>query len=139
MSCTVAGDPSRGWAKMPRHMLAECAEADAWRRLFPDELGWLHLADSADTANEPARAHPDSLGQPTTPRSTLDVLGTLRTSSDTTSPRRRQPTTFTYTKASLLDVEALVALSAEAHPLLPIGTRHPLSSDGGASPARPTR
>lgn len=41
------------------------------------------------------------------------------------------PTTLTYTKASLLDVvEALVALTGEAHPLLPIGTRHPLSHSG---------
>ncbi|MEU5762195.1 tyrosine-type recombinase/integrase [Nocardia sp. NPDC047648] len=41
------------------------------------------------------------------------------------------PTTLTYTKASLLDVvEALVALTGEAHPLLPISTRHPLSSSG---------
>jgi integrase len=42
------------------------------------------------------------------------------------------PTTLTYTKASLLDVvEALVALTGEAHPLLPIGRRHPLSSPHG--------
>ncbi|MFD8248160.1 recombinase RecT [Nocardia sp. NPDC059691] len=81
---TIGGDPSRGWAKMPRHMLAKCAEADAWRRLFPDELGWLQLADSTATANEPTSAHSDSLGQPATPRNTVEVLGAPRISSDTT-------------------------------------------------------
>ncbi|WP_280311190.1 recombinase RecT [Nocardia abscessus] len=81
---TLGGDPSRGWAKMPRHMLAKCAEADAWRRLFPDELGWLQLADSADTANEPTRARSDGLGQHATPRNTLDALGAPRIASDTT-------------------------------------------------------
>ncbi|MEU5762265.1 recombinase RecT [Nocardia sp. NPDC047648] len=81
---TIGGDPSRGWAKMPRHMLAKCAEADAWRRLFPHELGWLQLADSADTANEPTSAHSDSLAQPATPRNTVAVLGAPRISSDTT-------------------------------------------------------
>ncbi|MET9031122.1 site-specific integrase [Nocardia sp. NPDC004168] len=45
------------------------------------------------------------------------------------------PITLTYTKASLLDVvEALVALTGEAHPLLPVGTRHPLSHSGWRKP-----
>ncbi|MER7449450.1 site-specific integrase [Nocardia beijingensis] len=38
------------------------------------------------------------------------------------------PTTFTYTKAGLLDVvEALATLTGETHPLLPNTERHPLS------------
>ncbi|MGY2116554.1 tyrosine-type recombinase/integrase [Nocardia gipuzkoensis] len=43
--------------------------------------------------------------------------------------RSSGPTTFTYTKAGLLDVvEALMALTGETHPLLPAGPRrHPLS------------
>ncbi|MEU2042723.1 recombinase RecT [Nocardia niwae] len=89
---TIGGDPSRGWEKMPRHMLAKCAEADAWRRLFPDELGWLQLADSTDAANEPTSAHSDSLGQPATPRNTVDVLGAPQTSSDTTVGATTQAT-----------------------------------------------
>jgi phage recombination protein Bet len=41
--------PSEGnaamWAKMPRHMLGKCAEAQALRRAFPAQLGPLELDD----------------------------------------------------------------------------------------------
>lgn len=33
------------WAKMPRHMLGKCAEAQALRRAFPAQLGSLELGD----------------------------------------------------------------------------------------------
>lgn len=81
------GDPSRGWEKMPCHMLAKCAEVDAWRRLFPQELGWLRLADGADTANEPAPAHssPALTHRPGT-RNPIDVLGEPPTPLTTHAP-----------------------------------------------------
>ncbi|MGY2092378.1 hypothetical protein [Nocardia gipuzkoensis] len=48
------------------------------------------------------------------------------------------PTTFTYTKAGLLDVtEALAALTGEPHPLLPNAPRHPLSPSRWQRPSEP--
>ncbi|MBF6341276.1 recombinase RecT [Nocardia abscessus] len=79
---TLSGAPSQGWEKMPCHMLAKCAEADAWRRLFPSELGWLRLADSTDTANEPTSARPDTTDQHTDPQDAVDLLGPPRIPSD---------------------------------------------------------
>jgi len=36
------------WARMPKHMLGKCAEAQALRRAFPAQLGNLGLADDID-------------------------------------------------------------------------------------------
>ncbi|MEV0297103.1 recombinase RecT [Nocardia sp. NPDC050710] len=82
---TVNGAPTLGWEKMPCHMLAKCAEADAWRRLFPDDLGWLHLIDSTTDADEPITG----TDIPPAPLSATDLLGTPRT------PSRARDTTDT--------------------------------------------
>ncbi|WP_331758238.1 recombinase RecT (plasmid) [Nocardia sp. NBC_01377] len=97
---TLHGAPTRGWARMPRHMLAKCAEADAWRRLFPDELGWLSLADSADITNEhttttsdsapaahqaPSRTVTHMLGKPNAPTDRAVPADTARTEPQATS------------------------------------------------------
>lgn len=39
------------WARMPRHMLGKCAEAQALRRAFPAQLGSLELADDNQAAD----------------------------------------------------------------------------------------
>ena len=36
------------WVKQPRHMLAKCAEADAWRRVAPDDLGGTYAPEEMD-------------------------------------------------------------------------------------------
>lgn len=42
---TKAGAPNQFWAKMPAHMLAKCAEAQAIRALFPHTTSGLYLRE----------------------------------------------------------------------------------------------
>ncbi|WP_280426798.1 recombinase RecT [Nocardia carnea] len=63
---TSTGIPTRGWARMPRYMLAKCAEAAVLQAVFPDDLGWLTLTDSAATPHH-IEGHTDKR-QPVTPR-----------------------------------------------------------------------
>jgi phage recombination protein Bet len=44
------GKPNAMWARMPRVMLAKCAEARALRRAFPLELGGVYIPEELDQA-----------------------------------------------------------------------------------------
>lgn len=44
------GKPNAMWARMPRVMLAKCAEARALRRAFPMELGGVYIPEEMDQA-----------------------------------------------------------------------------------------
>lgn len=39
------GKPTSMWAKMPFHMLSKCAEAQAFRKAFPEQLGGLYTSE----------------------------------------------------------------------------------------------
>ncbi|OXR46632.1 hypothetical protein B7C42_01606 [Nocardia cerradoensis] len=39
--------PNTMWAKMPANQLAKCAEAQAWRRAYPDDFAGMQLEDAA--------------------------------------------------------------------------------------------
>lgn len=39
--------PNSMWSKMPANQTAKCAEAQAWRKAFPDDFSDLHLEDAA--------------------------------------------------------------------------------------------
>jgi phage recombination protein Bet len=43
-------DPSGNWAKMPRVMIAKCAEAQALRKAFPEDLSGLYEGSELDRA-----------------------------------------------------------------------------------------
>ncbi|WP_280393394.1 recombinase RecT [Nocardia wallacei] len=42
-----SSDPNSMWRKMPANQLAKCAEAQAWRRAFPDDFSGMQLEDAA--------------------------------------------------------------------------------------------
>ncbi|MFI6215671.1 recombinase RecT [Nocardia brasiliensis] len=50
---TVPGrnEPNSMWQKMPANQLAKCAEAQAWRRAYPDDFAGVHLEDSVQAIN----------------------------------------------------------------------------------------
>jgi hypothetical protein len=49
------------WRKMPSHMLAKCAEANALRLGFPRELAGLHIEEEVHVLDEPQSVHQDTL------------------------------------------------------------------------------
>lgn len=53
------GGPNSMWSKMPANQTAKCAEAQAWRRAYPDDFAGMQLEDAAqiiDPDGEPVRA-----------------------------------------------------------------------------------
>lgn len=60
------GKPNQMWSRMPRHMLAKCAEALALRKAFPVELGDTYipeeLPDHIDTISPAPPPEPVKLG-----------------------------------------------------------------------------
>lgn len=45
------------WASMPAHMLAKCAEAQAWRKVAPQDTANLQIAEEIPAVSEKGQAH----------------------------------------------------------------------------------
>ena len=61
---TKEGDPTKMWRTMPRTMLAKCAESQALRKAFPEELGGLYSTEEMGQAENEAppmvrQVHPE--------------------------------------------------------------------------------
>ncbi|MBF6138079.1 recombinase RecT [Nocardia otitidiscaviarum] len=60
-----SGNPNSMWAKMPANQLAKCAEAQAWRRAYPDDFSGVVLEDAVQVIDaEPVDAKPTAKRKP---------------------------------------------------------------------------
>jgi len=70
------GKPIAQWATKPAHMLEKCAEADVYRKAFPQDFSGIYLDDAMPPAGqEPAVAEP----KPRRPRITADAIRARQT------------------------------------------------------------
>jgi phage recombination protein Bet len=68
-------DPKSQWAKMPRLMLAKCAEAVALRRAFPEDLSGLYEASELDRAQLAEAVLPSEVVEAEATQQRLERIG----------------------------------------------------------------
>jgi len=61
---TREGSPTRMWQKMPRVMIAKCAEALAMRKAFPNDLSGIYTDDEMAQAGEPKQIKAEQRPEP---------------------------------------------------------------------------
>ncbi|WP_306357426.1 MULTISPECIES: recombinase RecT [unclassified Nocardia] len=90
--------PNAMWSKMPANQLAKCAEAQAWRRAYPDDFSNLHLEDAAlvidpngEAAPVRAQAQRLSAGELTATASTGPTVQPWHPTTDDRSVPRTDP------------------------------------------------
>jgi phage recombination protein Bet len=91
---TKEGKPSGLWSKMPRRMLAKCAESLALRKAFPADLSGIYTteemsnADSTPVIVEQPQAQPEEMESPT--EDTFEKLETQKPAAAVTAAQIRR-------------------------------------------------
>lgn len=93
---TKEGDLTQFWSKMPDHMIAKCAESQALRKAFPEELSGIYTAEEMAQADQDQENKKDiakdaearlSAPKPPAPIVDAEQIGSAIQSDNSTLPR----------------------------------------------------
>ncbi|WP_174554352.1 recombinase RecT, partial [Nocardia niwae] len=81
------GQPNSMWSKMPANQLAKCAEAQAWRKAYPEDFSGLVLEDAAQVIEPDGSPSPVQATSERVHRSAAAILAADIEDHDTTPQR----------------------------------------------------